>query len=349
MFTARGAFARFLAVALLALAALTAPMQSRADAIEDFYKGKQITLIVGSPAGGIYDIYARTLARHLPKHVPGNPQVVVQYMPGSGAIAAVNHVYNVAPKDGTVIVAPSNTTAFLPLLGTEAAKFDPKKILWLGSPTQETGVFFVWHKSKSMTFADTQKEQVIVGSNGPQGHSGILAKVLNDILKTKLKSIDGYAGPAEAILAMERGEIDGRAGIFYNQLKASYTDQLKDGRFRVLLHYGAKPHPELSQIPYGPALIKDQADAQIFGAAQAPLSVGYPLLMGPDIPAERQAAMRKAVADTYKDKEFLAEADKQKIDVAPISGEGLDKIIRDTYALPPDVVARFRKLYDAAE
>ena len=333
---------------LAAFAALAIP-PAAADPIEDFYKGKQITLIVGSPAGGIYDIYARALARHLPKHIPGNPQVVVQYMPGSGAIAAVNHVYNVAPKDGTVIVAPSNTTAFLPLLGTEAAKFDPEKILWLGSPTQETGVFFVWHKSKATSFTDAQKEQVIVGSNGPQGHSGILAKVLNDILKTRLKSIDGYAGPAEAILAMERGEIDGRAGIFYNQLKASYADQLKDGRFRVLLHYGAKPHPELAQVPYAPALIKNEADRQIFDAASAPLSVGYPLLMGPDIPAERQAAMRKAVAETYKDKTFLEEADRAKIDVAPISGEGVEKIIRDTYALPPDVVARFRKLYDAAE
>ena len=320
-----------------------------ADPVADFYKGKQITLIVGSPAGGIYDIYARALSRHLSKHVPGNPQVVVQYMPGSGAIAAVNHVYNVAPKDGTVIVAPSNTTAFLPLLGTEAAKFDPKKILWLGSPTQETGVFFVWQTSKAKTFDDAQKTEVIVGSNGPQGHSGILAKVLNDILKTKLKSIDGYAGPAEAILAMERGEIEGRAGIFYNQLKASYAAQLKDGRFRVLLHYGAKPHPELGKIPYAPDLIKNDADKQVFFAAQAPLSVGYPLLMGPDIPADRQAAMRKAVADTYADKEFLAEAEKAKIDVAPISGAGVEKIVLDTYALPADVVARFRKLYDAAE
>jgi tripartite-type tricarboxylate transporter receptor subunit TctC len=341
----------FRLAALAALVLTLATPAKAADAIADFYKGKTITIIVGSPAGGIYDLYARALARHIGKHLPGNPNTVVQQMPGSGAIAAVNHVYNIAPKDGTVMVAPSNTTAFLPLLGTDAAKFDPKKMLWLGSPTQETGVFFVWHTSKTMTFEDAKKQEVLGGSNGPQGHSGIMAKVLNDIFKTKIRSIDGYPGPAESFLAMERGEIDGRAGIFYNQLKAAYSDQLKDGRIRVLLHYGAKPNPDLVKagVPYGPALITNPDDRQVFDLASSPLAVGYPLVMGPDIPADRRAALRKAVAETYKDKDFLAEAAKQQMDVAPISGEDIEKIIADSYAVPAPVVARFRKLYEAAQ
>ena len=336
---------------MAALATLTlAPPAIAADAVGDFYKGRTITFIVGTPAGGIYDVYARTLARHIGKHIPGNPVTIVQNMPSSGGIGMSNHIYVVAPKDGTVIGASSNTTPFQPLLGIEQAKFDPKKILWLGSPTQETGVFFVWHTSPTKTFEDAKKQQVIVGSNGPNGHSGIMAKVLNDIFKTKLKSIDGYAGPAESFLAMERGEIEGRAGIFYNQLKAGYEDKLKDGRIRILLHYGSAPHRDLSpRIPFAPDLINDTADGQVFALASAPLSVGYPLFMGPDIPAERAAAMRRAVAETYRDKDFLEEAEKLKIDVAPISGEGMETLISAAYAVPTPVIARFKRLYEAAE
>ncbi len=332
---------------LLILPFLLSTSARAADAVADFYRGKTVTIIVGAPTGGIYDVYARTLARHLKRHIPGNSNVIVQNAPSSGSLSSVNDIYNALPQDGTVIGAPSNAAPFLPLLGIDQVLFDPKKILWLGSPTGESSVFFVWHRSPVKSFDDLKAHRVIIGSNGPNATPAFIAKAMNSVFGTDLKSIYGYPGPADVLLAMERGEVDGYAGIFWNQLKNAYGDLIKDGKIRFILQFGASANRDLTDVPLAADLIRSPADKELFAAVIAPLATGYPLLMGPGVPKERGDAMIKAVAATFADKDFLDEAKRLNLAVDPLSSTDLQKIIFDSYALSADLVGRLRALYNA--
>lgn len=319
-----------------------------ADAVEDFYKGKTVTIIVGSPAGGIYDVYSRTIARHMRQFVPGNPTMIVQNMPSSGSITAVNHIYFVAPQDGTVIGAPSSTAAIQPLFGVEQAKFVPQKILWLGSPTSEVAVASVWHTVPVNSLEDAKKRQVIMGSNGPNGNSGFYAKVINDVFKTKFKLVYGYQGLNDSFLAMERGEVEGYSSAFWNQLQNTQQHLIKDKKLKFFLQYGKAPHPGLAGVPFaGDLPTATTEDRQIFDASIVPLILGYPYIMGPDVPADRGATMQKAFEQTLKDPEFLEEAKKLSLAIAPVTRAEIEKVISDTYKMPPPLVSRLTNLYNA--
>jgi tripartite-type tricarboxylate transporter receptor subunit TctC len=333
-------------VLVLALAALLAA-PAAADPIEDFYKGKVLTIIIGAPPGGAYDLYARTLAKYLPRHVPGHPNAIAQNMVGSGSVQAVNRIYFEAPQDGTVIGAPSNAAPFLPLLGLEQARFDPKKMLWLGSPTAETSVFFVWYTVPVEKFEDLKTHEVIVGSNGPNASPGFFAKAMNAVFNTKIKTVYGYTGVPDAMLALQRGEIQGYTGIFWNQLTAGYGNLIEDKKLKFLLQFGVTPNPDLAGVPLASDLISTQEDKQLFAAVMAPLAIGYPLLMGPGVPADRGSAMVKAIADTFADKDFLAEAKDLKLAIAPLSGAAVARTIDDSYAIPPQLIDRLRFLYNS--
>jgi tripartite-type tricarboxylate transporter receptor subunit TctC len=316
-----------------------------AESVADFYRGKSVSLIVSSATGGGYDLLARTIARHLGKHVPGNPTIVVRNMPGAGGIVATNHLYNVAAKDGTVIGGVQANTPIEPLIGTKEAKYDATKFNWLGSPSTEVGMLVVWHASPVDTIQDVKQKQISVGASGANSTPSFYARLLNETLGTRLKIIVGYPGQTDAFLAMERGELDGYPSVFYSSLMAVRPHWVKDKKVKILVQFGSAPQPEIADVPFAPNLITNPDDKLLMEAAFAPLALGRPYLMPPGTPPERVAAMQAALTATFKDPEFLADAKAVALDInAPRNGAELQAVVERAYATPPHIVERLRKL-----
>jgi tripartite-type tricarboxylate transporter receptor subunit TctC len=333
---------------VLSLAGLVmAAPAARADAVSDFYKGKDIEIIVSSSPGGGYDAYARLIARHISKHLPGAPGTVVQNMPGAGGIKSANHLYSIAAKDGTAIGALQNTVPFEPILGNKAAQFDPLKFNWLGSPNTEIGMLIVWHTHQAKTFEDAKKTEVIVGTSGSASTPAFYARILNTVLGSKLKMVGGYPGQNEAFLAMERGELDGYPSTFWSSLKVVRPDWITEKKVNIMIQYGRKQHPELPNVPVARELVLTAEDRLLLDVAMAPLEAGRPYLAPPGVPAERVAALRQGLQATYKDKDFLAEAARAKleVDAEPKSGEDIAVLLRETYNAPAATKQRLLELY----
>ena len=322
---------------------------AKADAIADFYKGKTISVIVGFSSGGIYDIWARLVAQHLSHHIPGAPNVVVQNMAGAGGLTAVNYVYNTAPQDGTAIAATSNLNPFTPLLGIKEARFDATKFQWLGSPTQDVALLVLWHTVPVDTLDDLKTHEVILGSTSPDSVSSFYGRLIAEIFKAKFKFVYGFPGLADTDLAIERGEVDGHPSVFWSHLVAAKPDWLKEKKVKLLLQYGAKPRPELPDVPYAQKLPMSPADRQLFDVSMAPLALGYPYMMGPGVPAERAAALRQALTDTFMDPDFIADAKKQGLEVDPVSAVGMEKTVAAAYGAPKPIVDRLRALYSVTQ
>ena len=333
---------RIIVATILALVAIT---PAHADDVADFYKGKTITLTVSSSAGGGYDTLARTVARFLGKHVPGNPIVVVRNVAGAGGIVATNFLYNNAEKDGSHLGLVQNNTPFEPLLGTREARYEPTKFNWLGTPSVETGIFVVWNAVPINSLDDAKTRETTVGAAGVNSTPAFYARLLNEVFGLKLKVIVGYPGQTEAFFAMERGEIDGYSSVFYSTLQATKADWLPQKKIKAIVYYGPEKRSELAGVPYAPDVATKDEDRVLLDAAFAPLALGRPLLLPPGVPADRLAAMRKAVADTFADREFLAEATRLGLQPErPRNGEELQAVIQRTYAAPPSVIDRLRKL-----
>ncbi len=316
-----------------------------ADPLADFYRGKTVTLVVSSSTGGGYDTTARAIARHLGKHLPGAPTVIIQNMPGGGGIAGTNYLYNVARKDGTIIGAVQNNTPFEPLFGTAEAKYDALKFNWLGSPSVEVGLLVVWYKTPVNSITDVKTREITVGSSGANSTPSFYARLINATLGTKIKIIVGYPGLTEAFLAIERGEIDGFPSVFYNTLTATKPTWLREKKLKVLLQYGLTKEPALPDVPSLLDLVTNADDKALLQAALAEVTLGRPYLMPPGVPADRVAAMRKAFMDTLADPVFLGEAKKMALGVnAPRDSEQVLQVIGQAYNAPPKVIARLRGL-----
>lgn len=330
---------------MLAIAALVLP--SRALAQASFYEGKQITMVVSSAPGGGYDTVSRTVARHLRKHIPGSPTVVVQNMGGVGGLVAANHVFNVAPRDGLTIAQFQNTVPFEPLYGNTQARYDPPKFSLLGSPSRETGLMMIWHTSRVMTLEDTQKSEVILAATGASSTPAFFTRLFIELFGMKVKLISGYPGQNEQFLGMERGENDGCASTFWSSLKAIRPQWIAENKLRYLFQYGYAPDPELPDVPFALDLLKGRTDdAKLLELASAPLSLGRPFAAPPGVPEERLAILRKSLMATFADPEFIAECSKQGIDCStPTSGDDLQKIVNDAYAAPKGTIERLRKVY----
>ncbi len=327
------------------LAVTTTLSVARADAIEDFYKGKTVSLIVSSSTGGGYDTLARLLTRFLTRHIPGQPNIVVRNMPGAGGIVATNHLYTLAPKDGTVIGAVQNNTPFEPLFGTKEAQYDPTKFNWLGSPSVETSILTVWHTSPVSTLAEAQKKELTMGSSGANSTPSFYGRLLNETLGTKLKLIVGYPGQNDALLAMERGELDGYPSVFYNSLVSTRPTWLPEKKVKLIVQYGAEKLAQLPDVPFVLDLVKNEEDRQLWRAAVGPIATGRPYLLPPGVPADRVIAMRKAFWDAINDPEFLSEQAKANLGAdTPRTGEQIQDIIVTSYRSPPAVVERLKKL-----
>jgi len=311
----------------------------------DFYKGKTVSLVVSSSAGGGYDLLARTVARHLPKHIPGSPTVAVRNMPGAGGIVATNYIYNLGTKDGLTIGGVQNNTPFEPLLGTKEAEYDPKKFNYLGSPSYETGLLIVWHTSPVSNVEDARKKEFTVSSSGANSTPGFFARLLNELLGMKLKIVLGYPGQNESFIAMERGEVDGYPSIFWSSLASTRPDWIKNKMVKFIVQYGPEKEQGAGDTPNVMDLLTKDDDKLLLKAAIAPLALGRPYIMPPGVPADRVALMQTAMMATFKDPEFLAEAARLNLGVnVPRSAEEERRIVEEAYATPPEVVTRLRRI-----
>jgi tripartite-type tricarboxylate transporter receptor subunit TctC len=332
------------AAAALALIAQPAGAQGPAD----FFKGKTINIVVSSAAGGGYDILSRTTAKYLASHTPGSPQFVVQNMPGAGGIVATNYIYSKAPKDGTAIGMFNNNTPFEPLFGTKQATYDATQFNWLGTPSIETGMLTIWHATPVNSWEELKTKEVTMGASGANSTPSFYARMMNETLGIKLKVIVGYPSQTNAFLAMERGELDGYASVFWSALKSVRPQWITENKVKLLVQFGLQPEPALTAkgVPFVLDLIKNPDDRKLMEAACAPLAAGRPFALPPGVPADRVAVMREAMIATFKDAAFKEEATKAGLDVDNIrTGEQLNELITRIYRdTPPAVVERLRKI-----
>ena len=337
-----------LAVALLAAFVLCIPAAFAQDAKtppNNFYRGKTVTLVISSSSGGGYDIMGRALARHLPRHIPGNPRVIVTNMPGAGGIVAMNYLYRAAPKDGTYIGGVQNNLPFEPLLGTKEAIYDATKFNWLGSPSIEVGLIAVWKTVPVNSLDDLKTREISVGSSGANSTPSFYARLLNETLKTKMKIVVGYPGQNEVYLAMERGEVDGFPSLFYNSLNATRPNWRDEKNLKLILQYGLEKETALPDVPSALDLVTNPEDKHLLQAGLAMVTMGRPYLMPPGVPEDRVAIMRKAFEDTLKDRAFLADARRLSLGVRNSrTGPQVQAVLEEAYKTPPNIVARLRTL-----
>jgi tripartite-type tricarboxylate transporter receptor subunit TctC len=311
--------------------------------VADFYKGNTVRIVVGVAVGSGYDLNARLLARHIGAHIPGNPTVVVQNQPGAGSMAMTNQLYASGPFDGTVIGAPFNGLPTAPLLTPEGARFDPNKLIWIGSTNKETQVTYLWHTAPAQSLGDLRSKETVVGAQAPGSTQYDYAVLANELFGFKFKVVTGYDGTPKIHLAMERGEVHGIAATNWSTLKAIGSDWLKDKKVNVIAQWGLTAHPELGGVPSILDLAKTPADRQALELSLARLEYGRPLFLPPDVPKERVEALRRAFDATMKDPAYLAEAAKAKIEVDPLSGEQVAVLIERVSRTPTDTVMLVRK------
>jgi tripartite-type tricarboxylate transporter receptor subunit TctC len=335
----RAGLASGLIALVLALAA-----NARADAVADFYRGRSITLTVGYSAGGGYDAYGRVLARHLSKHIPGRPSVIVQNMPGAGSLRAANFLYNVAPKDGTAIGHFSRGMAMEPLIGTSATQFDARRFAWLGSGTDEVSICTTWHTSAVKTWNDMLTIPFTVGGEGSGSDPDIFSAVMRNAFGVKLKLVSGYPGSAEVALAIERGEVDGRCGWSWSSLKLLKPEWIANRQINIITQLALKKSQELPDVPLIFDFATTDRQRQILKLVLSRQSMARPFVAPPDLPADRKAALRTAFDQALADPEFLAEARQRGLEVNPVSGAEIDRLVDELYRTAPDIVAEVRAI-----
>ena len=330
---------------LVGLAAWTCLSAAQAETVEDFYKGKTITLIVSTTAGSSYDLMGRTIAKHIGRYIPGGPNVIVRNMPGAGGITAANSLFRTAPKDGTTIAGLQGSVPFEPLLGTKEADFDAARLNWLGSPSTETCVFTIWGQAAVKTVEQAKGQEVTVGSSGVNANPSFSARLLNQVLGTKLRLIYGYPGQPDVFLAMEKGEVDAHPCVFWSALVSTRPAWLAEKKVNLLLQYGPAKEADLPNVPFLADLVTKPEDKLLLDAAFAPLALGRPYVMPPDVPEDRVAALRKAMDEVFRDAGFLAEAKQVNLAVnLPRTGAEIQELVRRTYAMPPSIIERLRNL-----
>jgi tripartite-type tricarboxylate transporter receptor subunit TctC len=306
----------------------------------DFYRGKQVDLVIASTVGGGYDLLARVIADYMPKHIPGNPRMVPKNVVGAGGLAAANFIYNTAAKDGTAFATVQNPIPFMPLFGESQARFDALKMNYVGSANSEVEVAFVWHTSKIRDIEEAMKTESTMATTGGGATSAFLAAALNTFIGTKFKIITGYPGTAEVNLAVERGEVDGHPSIFWTTLKATKPQWIADRQIRFLAQLALKKHPDLADVPLAIDYARtpeDREALELILAAQLP---GRPYIAPPDMPMPRLKVLQDAFMATMKDSEFLAQAKKRDLEIQPMPGPEVQAFIAKTYQTPKEIVDR---------
>ena len=305
--------------------------------------GKTVQMLIGFGAGGGYDLWGRVVARHIGKHLPGNPTVVPQNMPGAGSFVAANNIYNLAPKDGTVMGIIARDAALGPITGAAGARFDPTKITWLGTPTTETNVCIAMTTAKVQSLADLYSKELIVGDTGVGTGTHSYPKALSVLLRMKFKIIAGFPSSSDVFLAMERGEVDGICESL-DSVSGKRPDWIPSHKVRILFQGGATPNPQLEGVPFVADLAKNPDDRKAIEFLYAGQGIGRPFVAPPDMPADRTKMLRDAFADTMKDAEFRDDAKRNMLDVEPEDGAHLAALINKIYATPKPIVDKIGEL-----
>jgi tripartite-type tricarboxylate transporter receptor subunit TctC len=313
-----------------------------ADPVEDFYKGKQMRFIIRSDPGGSYDLYSRMIGRHIVKYIPGHPTMLPVNMPGGGGLLAINHIAQVAPKDGTILTIPSLGLPMYQAIDFfgDKLKADMGKFNWIGNVTDSNPVLVTWHASKVKTLDDAKKYVAFLGTTGAGSISAQLPAVYNNLLGTKFKVIYGYGG--DDAVAMERGEVDGRATNTWSSYKSTRADWVQNNRLNYLLQIGLKKEEELPNVPLLSELATNEEQKQIFNFFSTVVAITRPVATSPDVPADRVAALRKAFMATMKDKEFLDEAARQQADVSPMPGEDVQRLTQALLDTPKPLLEKVK-------
>ena len=305
-----------------------------------FFKNREIRVVVGQEAGATYDTYARAVARHMARHLPGNPILVITNMQGAGSIVALNHLYNVAPRDGSTIGAINPGAVSASILNPETARYDSRKFNWIGSVSRETAVIVVRSDAKAQSLKDAMTSEIVVGGTG--GASSVLTTMLNGVLGTKFKVIEGYKGASEVYLAMERGEVDGIGSTTLTSLRATHSAMLETKKLRIIGQYGLSPLASLPDVPTVMDLVTNPEQRDALGLVLIRPEIGRALLAPPDVPADIVAAYRAAFDRTMIDPAFKEEVVARKMDLDPQSGAQLEPLIADLYRASPAIVEKVK-------
>lgn len=334
---------RFGGIGLIGLLAV-APVSLAAQTAEDFYRGKQITMIIYTAAGGTYDLYARLLSRHMGNHLAGNPRFVPKNMIGAGGITAARFIYVTAPKDGLTIGTIGRGLPFEPMLGgAQSLDFDPLKFTWIGSMNKESSLAVAWHTSPVKTAKDLFTHELLIAGTSAGSDSQIIPLALNGVLGTKFKVISGYTDMATAALAVERGEVAGLGYWGWVSLRTERGNWLTDKSVNILFQTALEPHPDLPNVPLATSLARDEQEKQSLELLLARDVLGRPFVAPPDIPADRTAALRQGFDASMKDPNLLADAQKINAEINPATAAEVEALLKRIMAYPPEVVERTRK------
>jgi tripartite-type tricarboxylate transporter receptor subunit TctC len=331
-----GAFAAIIALVL-------AIPEATAAGVEDFYKNRTLSIIIGYSVGGGYDTYGRLLSRYIGEHIPGRPTVVPQNMPGAGSIKAANYIYGVAPKDGTAIGTFGRTIPVAPLLAAAGAAFDATKFTWLGSISKDTSLCVTSSKSEIKTWGDFLSKPSTFGGEGAGADPDVFARLYKNVFGARDKLVTGYPGTNDVALAMERREIDGFCGLSWSTLKSRHADWLNNKSINIIVQAGLKKEPALPDVPFAIDLAREPEQLQIVKLVLVSQEMARPFAAPPGLPADRRAALLAAFNDTLKDRAFLAEAKTAELDVDPVSAPEIDALLAEVYATPKNVTDKAAK------
>ena len=334
---------RSLGVPLAVFLAL-APQRAMAQSVADFYRGKTVSVILGYPGGGSNGIYARAIARHIGKYIPGNPTVIFRSMPGAGSLVAANHLFHVAPKDGTALGFIAATIPLEELLGVAGAKFKSAEFNWIGRVASGVNITFVKDTSPVKSIQDVYTRDVILGASGRSSTVFIYPAVLSNVIGAKFKMVMGYPGSAEAMLAMERGEVEGHSTSL-EIVRALHPTWLSDKKITVLVQYALRRHPELMDIPLSWELGRNPEEQQILKIVANATEVGKMIMAPPAMPADRVQALRRAFDATMADPEFVAELKANRVELGPMPGEDLQKLVAGLGSASPAILDKVKAIY----
>jgi tripartite-type tricarboxylate transporter receptor subunit TctC len=332
-------------LAAMLAAVMTAPPAS-AQSVEEFYKGKTLQINVGFGVGASYDTYARVLAEHIVRHIPGNPRAVVVNMEGAGSLRLANWLYNAAPKDGTVFGTTSRAAPFASLIGTQGGtSFDPTQFSWIGSANNEVSTCVSWHTAAVKTFDQLRETDLIIGGDGPSADGEQFARIMNALFDTRIRIVSGYPGGNAINLAVERGEVHGRCGWSWSGVVAERRQWIDERKINVLVQFGLNRHPDLPDVPMILDYAKTEEQKQILQLVLARQPLGRPFLAPPGIPADRADALRRAFMATMADPQFIAAAQKSKLEINPLSGAEVAALVNGVFAtVSPAAVSRTKEI-----
>jgi tripartite-type tricarboxylate transporter receptor subunit TctC len=328
------------AIAAALLAVVVPAAIAFAQSVADFYKSRDMDLYIGYSTGGAYDFYARAIGRYMGHHIPGNPTFVPKNMEGAGSLRLANFLYRVAPHDGSTIATIGRGIAFDPLLVGQGDAFDAQKFSWIGSANNEVSVCVAMKDSGITKFEDLFTKELTVGGTGASADTDQFPRVLNATLGTHFKIVEGYPGGNDVLLAMERGEVKGRCGWSWSSVKTTRKDWIDSNKMIVLVQLSLTKHPDMPNVPLVTDFAKTDEQRAILKLVFARNVMGRPYVAPPNVPADRLATLRQAFMDTMQDKEFLSEADKSQLEINPVSGEDVEKLVKEVYATPADIIAK---------